>query len=259
MEPSLVLMSHKQMYILKIGNKFTSQVTGTVVGIGDVLVYDLMPKILGSRFMDVESLRENAHFFGANGLYNSLDLAGAYTILSDKELCRGNQECALELYKRSLYNKMCFTRAVVDNKGDALVTASLLKMIKENDKSTSLLEKKLSEAVALMDIGFNYFGYLKFVEDIRRLEAKALQLDELYFSGEVNPSSGSTYKKGDSEIGRELREVYAEMHLFRAAALMSANIRDCAGRDKYTKLAKKQEEEHPELKQTLNKIKENLK
>lgn len=241
-----------KLYEVKIDPKLVSKGTGKSINIVEAVVYDFMPRILGDKFREVETLRKSVHFYGKEHA-PVLALDEAYRSLAKQELEEGNLNEALEAYKRGVYYRTAFIRLMARIQDNALFNPTEIQKL-DSESDYEPIEDELVHIVVSQDIAFDLSTYVAFLEEVRQLEKNALRLNQLYFFGARDLPYEDMSRKGDPETGRQLRDTYARMFRFSDAAWISREIGDVESQQKYKELARTEPKENPKLEPILDEI-----
>lgn len=212
-----------------------SRGSGERIPLQEAVVYDFMPRILGSRFAGVTELRRAAHFTRCEGSFMMTE--EAQTELAEAELNAGNLTPALEAYKRGLNSAVGFVGAMAAMQDHALLSPAEVDRLNLG-RRFGALEDRLIQQVVSQDIAFNSQRYIEWLNNVRKLEKDALSLNQQYFRGN-SPLSG------DPATGMRLRDTYAEMQRYKDAAWISKKLGDTEKEAEYTELAKTDPTENP--------------
>lgn len=224
---------------VKINPDLLSRGSGERVTLQESVVYDFMPRVLGSRFMGVDVLRQATHYYGGGGSFMMCDQA--YNEVAEEELKSGNLTAALEAYKRRLHAAVGFVRAMAAFGDRALLNSEEINQLNLEERFGNL-ESKLIHTVVSQDIAFDLPSYIKWLSNVRRLESDSRL-------------ASRTYKMpGDLQTGTRLRDLYAEMQQYNSAAYISREIGDIEGLAKYEELGKTQPQENPKFRPILWRI-----
>jgi len=232
---------------IKIDPELFSRGSGERILLHEAVVYDFMPKILGSRFAGVEELRRTTHFYSETGSFMMGE--EAHQEVAQEELKSGNLVPALEAYKRSLHNAVGFVEAVSALGDGALLSPQEVNRLNLRSRFGAL-EDKLIYLVVSQNVAFDLPKYIEWLNNVRRLERDARRLNQQYFghtpkypnndfpSGDPRIWERDTSLKDDLETGTKLRDTYARMQRYRDAAWISGKLGDSEGEAKFTELAK---------------------
>ncbi|MBI5002244.1 hypothetical protein HZC31_02575 [Candidatus Woesearchaeota archaeon] len=166
------------LYTVKLPTEVISRGTGQPIARADALVYDLMPRILGYRFLIVDELREAVHVYDDPKGGSFLALSEIHRRVAQEEYQRGNTTAALEAYKRMLYqSEIAFGEAMEQVQDTLLITEKTIIKIDSNNEALHTLEDALITQVAVLpDSFFNLDAYFSFLDQIRATERRAGEL-----------------------------------------------------------------------------------
>ena len=247
---------------VQINPEFLSRGSGERITLKDAVVYDFMPIILGSRFMGVDELRRATHFYSSGGSFMMMD--EAYGEVAENELKSGNLTPALEAYKRRLRVAVGFVGAMAAIGDRALLNSQEVDRLNLQARFGAL-ENRLIQAVVSQDVAVDLPKYVVWLNNVRRLEKDATQLNRQYFNGTpkypdnpeikwIDPDYMDRSMVGDKELGARLRDTYAQMQRYKEAAWISKEIGDTEGQAQYEELAKTDPLENPKYQPILWRI-----
>lgn len=202
-----------------------------------------MPRIVGDRFRVVGSLRRRVYLYREDGIFLANEIA--YRELAEEESRRGNLNEALEAYKRSLHNTMCFVTGIARMQDVVLLSEGELQHLTVGSKFERL-ETDFVHSIAAQEVSFDLRAYAAFLDEVRQLERDASQLNCAFF-GYGAPQYRS------HETGRKLIDAYAKMKRYSDAAWISREIGDAEAQARFKELAKDDVEDNPRFRAILNK------
>src|SRR3989344_3922862 len=238
---------------VQINPELLSRGSGERVALQDAVVYDFMPRILGSRSMGVDELRRATHFYSGGGSFMMMD--EAYGEVAEDELKSGNLTLALEAYKRRLHAAVGFVGAMAALGDKALLSSQEVDRLNLQSRFGAL-ENRLIQTVVSQDIAFDLPKYIDWLNNVRRLEKDAAQLNRQYFNGTpkhpdnpeikwTDPDYMDRSMVGDIGLGARLRDTYAQMQRYKDTAWISEKLGDAEGQAQYEDLAKTDPVENP--------------
>lgn len=249
---------------VQINPDLLSRGSGERVALQEAVVYDFMPRILGSRFAGVADLRRATHFFSGGGSFMMME--EAYSEVAKEELEVGNLTPALEAYKRGLHAAVGFVGAMAMLDDRALLSPQEIDRFNLRARFGAL-EDNLTHLVVSQNIAFDLPKYTKWLNNVRRLEKDALQLNRQYFIGVpkhpdnpeikwTDPDYMDKSMVGNRELGIRLRDTYAQMQRYEDAARISNKLEDAEEETRYVELAQTDPVENPKYQPILRKIQE---
>ncbi len=247
-----------------INPELLSRGSGERIALQETVVYDFMPRILGSRFAGVADLRRATHFFSGGGSFMMMEQA--YQEVAQEELKDGNLIPALEAYKRGLHAGVGFVGAMAMMNRAALLSPQEVARLNLRARFGAI-EDKLIHLVVSQDIAFDLTRYIEWLNNVRKLEKDARQLNHQYFDGVpkhpdnpeikwTDPDYMDRSMVGNRDLGIRLRDAYVQMQRYKDVAWISKELGDAEGETKYTKLAQTDPVENPKYQPIISRINE---
>jgi len=230
-----------------------SRGTSEQISLSEAVVYDFMPPMIGSRFMASESLKKRIHFYGQE-TGSFMDLEETNRQIAEEELNKGNLEEAIDAYKNCLHDAVGFLCAISTIQEHALLSISEYQRL-DLDSRFGDLEGRLMAAISKEDISINAEKYSEFIKNVRNLEKRGHQLNQLFFMGESRWYEHiKAPSKYDPELGKEYIDVCVQMGKYSEASWVAAEMGNKEDAAKFKKLSKGQPKEHPRFREIYTKL-----
>ncbi len=249
---------------VKIDPELLSRGSGERIALQETVVYDFMPRILGSRFAGVGDLQRATHFFSGGGSFMMME--EAYQEVAEEELKSGNLTPALEAYKRGMHAAVGFIGAMAMMGDGALLSPAEVDRLNLRARFGAI-EDKLIHLVVSQDIAFDLTKYIEWLNNVRKLEKDAHQLNQEYFIGVpkhpenpeikwTDPDYMDRSMVGNRDLGIRLRDTYIQMQRYKNAAWISKELGNVEEEAKYTELAQEDPVENPKFQPIISRIDE---
>lgn len=252
----------KDLHQVHINPELLSRGSGERIPLQEAVVYDFMPRILGSRFMTVAELNRARHFFSGMGSFMMMD--EAYNEVAEEELKVGNLTLALDAYKKRLHAAVGFIGAMSLLGNGALLNSEEVNRLNLQERFGAL-ERELVRSVVSQNISLDLPKYIEWLNSVRGLERDSHQFNRQYFSGVPKHPDNPDIKGGDpdywdtsmvrdKELGTKLRDTYVQMQRYKDAAWISKEIGDETKQFEYEKLAETDPKENPRYNAIMGRI-----
>lgn len=272
----------KGRYNVEVSPILLSRGTGEVLNMGETLVYDFMPRLLGEQFRTNPELRRNVHrVFNCDTPNAPLMVKEkAYRRVAEQELEAGNLTAALEAYKKAVWNVTVLMSAISSIQGNTMVDQKELDVLNVDFKDleealivdvvqtyvpidlrahADFVKQTDDDEMKQMVVGnvvnsviehvkFDLDVYKDFLAEIRAANQERIRLVNLFYYGsEKGEAHYDASKAKNPDVGTQLRDFYVGIGDFNEAVAMSHRLDDEEGVRKYSELAQKEPIENPRL------------
>ena len=243
---------HGPLYQVSLPTELLSRGTGEEIPAREATAFDVMPQALGGMFMNSPELRRRIHFWGDHIGLSFWGCKETYASHASRLLARGDLEGCLDAYKRSLHYHLEFSGGIASLQHLWLLNSEEVERLDVGERhgnKFSPLELRLLQAVGRQDTFFDPKVYAEFIREIRQLEKRRLQLNQLFWGGRSRAYE-EIIAPGpkDPSLGKEYIDLCEKIGHFRTAARIAEEMGDIEAQAKYEELAKIQPEDSEELK-----------
>lgn len=215
-------ISH-EFYQPHIPSEILSRGTGEQVPVGEMTAFDVMPQLIGATYItDEAELHPRVHFPGRE-IGSFMTLETVYAQLADQELAADNLPGAIDAYRCGVQRAVDLISAMARfgnmDGAELLMTPENVQDRLALDIRFSGIEEQLAAKIWQGDVSFNPDEYKQFVDEVRRIEKRYTQLNQLFYFGQSTAFEPlEAPSKHDPEIGREYIDTCVAMNRYREAA-----------------------------------------
>lgn len=264
-----------------LSGEWLSRGTGEEVPLSEATEFDIIPRLIGSRFLIDDNLRRRVHFNGHH-MGPFLAIEETYRILAIQELESGDLEAALDAYKRALHHGKGWLGFIAMMGNHAALNSDELQKTNLGVRYRDL-EDMLIYQIGNQGVVPSPADYAEFVRNIGRLEKTWWPFHQLFHMGQStrddafelleDPNSKAEFglerdairsqlfediaivkapQTKDPIIGKKYLEICIEMSRFSEAVVIARDIGDLEAASKYEELAKEEPTDNPKFEEIFS-------